>query len=79
MVDNTWRWWLYGTDGNTYGECFAYGDHVWSCDWPIYHTHLMGYRKFRCLTDVGAKAINQAFKNENNRNVSMMPEIIEIG
>lgn len=60
----TWYWTLYGTDGNSYGSCFAYGGFSWSYDWPEYKVHLDGYRKFRCLTEVDADTINAAANKE---------------
>ena len=63
-VDGTWRWTLYGVDDKEHGECFAYGDHEWTCQWPDIKVTMNGKRKFRCLTQVDANTINFAFKSE---------------
>lgn len=66
LLDGAWRWWMFGTDGHSYGECFAYGDHVWDCKWPETKLSLVGHRKFRCITDVDALAIYASLKKEAN-------------
>lgn len=65
--DGSWRWYLYGTDGSSYGECFAWGDYNWDCQWPGDNIAVKGYRKFRCLTSVDANTINTAYHNEGGR------------
>ncbi|KAF9737579.1 hypothetical protein PMIN01_05358 [Paraphaeosphaeria minitans] len=65
--DGGWRWYLYGTDGKSYGECFAWGNYNWDCKWPDKNLAGKGYRKFRCLTNVGANTISDAFKKEGGK------------
>lgn len=64
QVGDTWRWTLFGVDDKSYGECFAYGNEWFKCDWPKNTMHMEGYRKFRCLTAFDAFPINQAHKKE---------------
>ncbi|KAL1605244.1 hypothetical protein SLS60_004788 [Paraconiothyrium brasiliense] len=66
-VNGAWRWYLYGTDGKSYGDCFAWGDYNWDCQWPNEHLAAKGYRKFRCITDVDANTINDEYKKEGGR------------
>ena len=55
---------MFGTDDKSYGECFAYGDDGFKCDWPSDKLHIEGARKFRCLTLFNAYTINGAHKVE---------------
>lgn len=66
-----WRWWLYGVDGKTYGECFGWSGYSWDCSWevPFANLWLRGERKFRCLTKIDAFDIHEAFVKENSEAV----------
>ncbi|KAF1975558.1 hypothetical protein BU23DRAFT_552496 [Bimuria novae-zelandiae CBS 107.79] len=57
----TWMWPLFGTDGRTYGACFAYGGQSFGvCTAPGGLLRMWGQRKFRCLAELGAEQIKNA-------------------
>ncbi|KAJ4355849.1 uncharacterized protein N0V89_003870 [Didymosphaeria variabile] len=58
----TWLWPMYGTDGNTYGACHVDTRLNWECGFNDHHLRFKGRRKFRCLSSVTAKDINDAWK-----------------
>ncbi|KAL5428321.1 hypothetical protein PMIN07_011183 [Paraphaeosphaeria minitans] len=56
----TWLWPMYGVDGNTYGACHTDTRKNWDCNLNDDKLKLHGRRKFRCLTSITAKEINDA-------------------
>lgn len=74
MDGTTWKWPLFGVDGNKYGECFVFTGQDFNCSWKEGHMRMWGQRKFRCLTGFSAKEIKEARAKDPNRNTGVVED-----